>query len=134
MISPPNYPFQQYAASQAQSQQEAYYTSRSQTIAKLIPGASNTPELERQGFEALLAKDIRAARDAFRAAEKAWPEYHNVAEIARVLDTLLKPGQPGQDGILGPTSLKALYNQVLRDYSWGMPPDLKARMQALVKG
>jgi hypothetical protein len=81
----------------------------------------------------LLAQDLRSARDAFRAAERAWPEYHNVAEIAGVLDKLLQPGQPGADGILGPASLKALYEEVLRDYSWGMPQDLKARLQAQIK-
>ena len=120
-------------AQQAQTQQEAYFASRSQTIAKLIPGAANAPDLERRGFEALLANDIRTARDAFRAAEKAWPEYHNVAEIARTLDGLMKPGQSAVDGVLEPAAVKTLYRQILRDYSWGMPPDLKTRMQALAQ-
>ena len=104
-------------AQQAQTQQEAYFASRSQTIAKMIPGAANAPDLERRGFEALLANDIRAARDAFRAAEKAWPEYHNVAEIARTLDGLMKPGQAAIDGVLEPAAVKMLYRQILRDYS-----------------
>jgi|GEM_PF-5237252 len=128
-------PPQQQAAvlQQAPVQQEAFFASRSQTIAKLVPGAADAPTLERQGFEALLNNDIRAAYEAFRAAEKAWPEYHNVAEIARVLGKILEPGQPGADGILGPASLKALYEEVLRDYSWGMPPALKARMQTAAR-
>jgi len=133
VISPPKEQFQQRAAPQAITQQEAYFASRSQTIAKLIPGASEAPNLEWKGFAALLDGDLRAANDAFRAAEKAWPEYHNVAELARATGKLLQPGQPGEDGILGPVALKRLYEVVLRDYSWGMPAALKARMQAAVK-
>ena len=134
VISPPKDQFQQRAAPQALTQQEAYFASRSQTIAKLIPGASEAPKLEWKGFAALLDGDLRAAHQAFVAAEKAWPEYHNVAELARATGKLLQPGQPGEDGILGPAALKRLYEQVLRNYSWGMPAALKARMQAAVNG
>lgn len=113
-------------------QQQAYFTSRSQTIAQILPGAKDAPTLERQGFEALLANDIPAARDAFAAAEKAWSEYHNVAEIHRLLTEVSAQLRPGSRS-LPPAELHEVMRLILRDFSWGMPPAIRTQMEAEVR-
>lgn len=115
-----------YAQQAPAAQQEAYFASRSQTLAKLVPSASDAPALERKGFEALLDNDIPAARDAFAAAEKAWPEYHNVAEIRALLDRLAKTLPAGVKSLPVDTHRETL-KTILNDYSWGMPADLRTR-------
>lgn len=129
VISPPE---QAAPVEQPLTEQQAYFTSRSQTIAGILPGAKDAPALERQGFEALLANDIPAAREAFAAAESAWPEYHNVAEIHRLLQ------QAGNRLDVGERSLpeaifRSVLQRILTEYSWGMPAGIKARMQELVE-
>ena len=113
-------------------EQQAYFTSRSQTIAKILPGAQDAPTLERQGFEALLNNDIPAARDAFAAAEKAWPEYHNVAEIHRLLTTASRLLPPGAKS-LPREQLDDVMTRIMTDYSWGMPPAIKTQMEAVLR-
>jgi hypothetical protein len=75
---------------------------------------------ERRGFEALLDRDAAAAQAAFEAAARLWPDYHNVAEIARLLRdnaAALKRSDT--------TAWQTVYRTVLSDYSWGMPGDLR---------
>lgn len=113
-------------------QQEAYFASRGQTIAKLVPGEADASDLERRGFEALLANDIPAAREAFAAAEQAWPEYHNVAEIHRLLVEVsrrLPPGGPS----LEPDIHRRLLAEILENFSWGMPPAIRNAMQTATR-
>lgn len=80
---------------------------------------------ERRGFEALLARDAAAALAAFDEARRIWPEYHNVAEIGRAIrrygDSLADPRSP---------SWPQLYREILTQYSWGMPEDLRPRLRA----
>ncbi|MGY9054937.1 MAG: collagen-like triple helix repeat-containing protein [Alphaproteobacteria bacterium] len=101
-----------------QTDQAAYFASRSQTVANLIPGAKQAPRLEREAFEALLAKDLVTAHQKFSEAERAWPTYHNVAELARITKD--------------PPQFDALMEKVLRNYSWGMPPDILRRVKDTV--
>jgi len=126
-------PVQQAApAQQIASEQRAYFTSRSQTIAKILPGAEDAPSLERRGFEALLANDIPAAREAFAAAEKAWPEYHNVAEIHDLLSRLSETLPRGSNSLPADVHRETL-RLILQDYSWGMPPAILARIEQTVR-
>ena len=127
-------PRQQPATAQAAPvSQEAYFTSRSQTISKLLPGAADAPTMERRGFEALLENDIPAARAAFAAAEQAWPEYHNVAEIHRLLEQASNRLSPGETS-LPSTIYRSILQKILKDYSWGMPPGIKTQMQEMLAG
>ncbi len=120
------------AVRQPRIEQEAYFTSRSQTIANILPGARDAPTLERLGFEALLNNDIPAARDAFAAAEEAWPEYHNVAEIHRLLTAVARELPPGTES-LPRAKLHEVMTRIMEDYSWGMPPAIKTRMEAVLR-
>ena len=75
------------------------------------------------GFSYILARDVRAAIDAFSQAEKIWPDYHNVSEIRRALvrdsDRLAEKNSP---------EWKDLYRHVLTQLSWGMPTGVRQRM------
>jgi hypothetical protein len=80
--------------------------------------AQRAAEAERQGFEALIERDLGAARRAFEQARTIWPEYHNVAEISRLLSsTQAEPNWP------------ELYRKILTEYSWGLPEDLRPALR-----
>lgn len=93
---------------------------------------SEAPQLsaadrERQGFRDLAARNVDAALVNFDQAYALYPTLHNVAEIRRLLrerSTTLK----GNDG-----AWKQLYDEILKNYAWGMPPDVRDKFQAAVK-
>jgi len=82
---------------------------------------------ERIGFEALLRRDVDAARKAFGAAFESYPSYHNVKEISASLESkrtaLANRRSPEWD---------RLHQLILTDLSWGMPADLRPRFRELV--
>ncbi|GAB4394654.1 MAG: hypothetical protein Tsb0032_21810 [Kiloniellaceae bacterium] len=87
--------------------------------------ASRAAAAERRGFEALLDREVRTALQAFEEARAIWPDYHNVAEIARLLDRqreqLDSPDSP---------AWPQLYREILTRYSWGLPEDIRAEIRA----
>ncbi len=88
-------------------------------------------EEERLGFQAILDQNIDLAIKQFTAARELWADYHNVAEI----ETLLKQ----QQSILRPNALsyqqnwKVLKQRILKDYSWGMPKDIREQLKQQVR-
>ena len=80
---------------------------------------------ERRGFEALIERDLEAALDAFDEARRIWPEYHNVYEIGRLLRQRRDELQAASA-----QAWPQLYRDILTDYSWGMPQDLRATLRA----
>ncbi len=82
--------------------------------------------MERRGFSALLERDVEAALEAFGDAVEAWPDYHNVFEIQKLLtkwkDELSNAQSP---------QWKEVYRIVLADLSWGMPSDLRPEFRSL---
>lgn len=85
-------------------------------------------ELERLGFEQLLARDLLGARKSFAGAARAWPEYHNVAEIERLLRGDRQGLSEGSDA-----AWLDLYRTILTRYSWGMPATAREEMQQAVR-
>jgi len=84
---------------------------------------------EQKGFDALASKDLETAIDAFTNAEQIWPTYHNVSEIRKLLEdnrTALAaaPKEVKSDAWTN------VYRTLLSKYSWGMPPDIKAKINA----
>lgn len=79
---------------------------------------------ESQGFKYILERDVNAAINSFSEAEKNWPNYHNVAEIRRELvserQALVSKESP---------KWKELYQHLLNELSWGMPAEVRQRMQ-----
>lgn len=95
----------------------------------LAPAAGESREAraaaaERRGFEALIDHDVTAAIAAFDEARNAWPDYHNVAELARAL-------RNRQDRLADAASpvWTELYRDILTKYSWGLPADLRTAIR-----
>jgi len=86
-------------------------------------------ELERQGFELLLERDLEGAQAAFAEAERLWPEYHNVAEISRLLRRKALESPRGES-----LDWSDLYRTILTRYSWGMPRDAREAMEQAAGG
>ena len=74
-------------------------------------------ELERQGFEQLLERNFSGARRAFEAAERAYPSFHQVHEIARLLAR-------EQSRLHSPEVQKRVLTQIVSGYGWKAPADL----------
>jgi len=79
-------------------------------------------ELERQGFERLLARDFEGARRAFEAAERSYPSFHQVYEIAHLL-------QREQARLHSPEVQKRVLARIVADHSWKAPADLLAAIE-----
>jgi len=75
------------------------------------------------GFNNLVEKEIDNAIEAFTESEKLWPNYHNVSEIRLLLvekrEILKAKDSP---------EWRALYNEILEKYSWGMPSDIRQKL------
>jgi hypothetical protein len=84
---------------------------------------------EARGFNALLRMDLDGAVDAFSEAEEAWPEYHNVAEIHRLLVTIREEAGAASNETGTEQLWKELYTTLLTSYSWGMSADIRQRMR-----
>jgi hypothetical protein len=82
--------------------------------------AERAAAAERRGFESLVRRDVAQALAAFDEAYTVWPEYHNVAEIRRLLGEW-------RDRLASPDSdaWPQLYRNILTRYSWGLPADLR---------
>ncbi len=104
---------------------EAIWRARAATVAALDPETASAPAAERAGFDALLARDHAAALVAFRRAEEAWPDYHNVAEIRRLLERT----RPASEA-----DWRRLYDTILTTFGWGMPADQRRAMHAALEG
>ncbi|MGB5156215.1 hypothetical protein [Desulfobacterium sp. N47] len=93
-----------------------------QKYGKTSPASAR--EWELAGFRQILERDVSAAINSFSEAEKNWPDYHNVAEIRRKLvsdrQSLASKDSPGW---------KVLYQHLLNELSWGMPADVRQKMQ-----
>ena len=80
---------------------------------------------ELRGFDALVARDVDTAIDSFSQAESTQPQYHNVAEIKRLLVSKRDALKDSKSAEWKPTYLK-----ILSDYSWGMPPNAREKLKA----
>lgn len=86
---------------------------------------------EVRGFEALLAKDVDAAINAFSQAEALSPTYHNVAEIHRLLvdkREALKANDSDRKSAKD-ADWKSVYKPIVGRYSWGMPAEILNRLK-----
>ena len=80
-------------------------------------------EKERDGFALILAGKFDEALSSFESAENISPTYHNVFEISQLL-------RRDRDNIRNEPTQKEIIRRLLRDYSWGMPEEVKAQLKA----
>jgi hypothetical protein len=78
---------------------------------------STAKQKEREGFEKLISGDYAGAADAFKAAEKAFPSYHNVYELSKILNE-------NRAQMDTPAKKQEVFSTIVKKYSYGAPPDL----------
>ena len=97
-------------------------------VVEVSPGVTARQQrvrlLEHEGFMAMIDEDLDGAITAFSAASAAWPDYHNVAEI----EGLLIKNRPQLAVGDNSAAWQALFQQVLNEYAWGMPADIRKKM------
>ena len=97
-------------------------------IVEVSPGVTARQQrvklLEYEGFMAIIDEDLEGAITAFSAASVVWPDYHNVAEIEALL--IENRQQLSEVDSSGPW--QALFQQLLTEYAWGMPADIRKKM------
>lgn len=75
---------------------------------------------ELEGFKQLLNQNLVTASKAFKKSYEILPTYHNVDEILKFLINLKK------DKLINWCNI---YQDILKEYSWGMPNEIKIKMQ-----
>lgn len=83
---------------------------------------------ERQGFDALLQKDVVTAIDRFTLSENAYNGYHMVYDIAQYLKKKQKTLESKD-----PELWKKTYTTLLKEYSWRMPEQAKSGLNQQLK-
>ncbi len=91
----------------------------------LAPAVEAAKRLEMAGFEFLADRQVDRAIDAFARAEEAYPGYHNVYEIRK----LLARGRAALKDPKDDAAWREVNRAILENYSWGMPPGIKARLR-----
>ncbi|HEV7644276.1 MAG TPA: hypothetical protein VGO50_10070 [Pyrinomonadaceae bacterium] len=71
---------------------------------------------EKEGFQDLINGDYLAASVAFQASENAYPSYHNVYELAKLL-------RENQSYMNDPIKKRQVFQTIINKYSYGAPPD-----------
>lgn len=71
-------------------------------------------EYEKDGFDFLISGDIENAIQSFDAAEKAYPTFHSVYGISRLL-------KKNKDKWSDESVRKSVYNRIVAEYSWKAP-------------
>lgn len=81
--------------------------------------------MEREAFGHLVAGDIDSAIASFRAADAAYPTYHNVHDIAELL-------QGSRERYNDPAGRREILRTIVTQHSWGAPPDLLRQLREQV--
>jgi hypothetical protein len=84
----------------------------------------NAKNLERTAFEHLFDRRIDQVIEALNAAERAYPGFHSVYDINRLLkaerETLRDPNSP---------KWKEVYARILKDYPWKLSDEIIERLE-----
>ena len=112
---------------QALPQQTARPPPAQSELSRAATHADETAAFEQAGFQAILDRRLDEAIEAFERARAAWPDYHNVDEIAAYLTRVRATGEP-----LDAAAWAAIDRTILTRYSWGMPAHLRDAFRARV--
>jgi hypothetical protein len=97
--------------------------------AKIILSKSQQAQtFEINGFNYLLEQDIDNAITSFRNSENSYSSFHQVYEIERYLEKN-KKNLSNKDSEIW----REAYRKLLKDYSWGMPNDIKIKLTEKTK-
>ena len=95
---------------------------------EIIVNPNSASENEMAGFQALLDGNLSQAGVYFGQAYAAFPTYHNVDEINRLIQANLDDFNQA-DATKREDILHQMYKSILDSYSWGAPPEVLAQMQ-----
>lgn len=79
---------------------------------------------EREGFQELINGNYGQAVVAFQAAESAYPSYHQVYELSRLL-------KARKEDLSDSSKRKAVLQQIVANYAYGAPSDLLEQLQRM---
>ena len=124
-----------YQNDSALKEQLAINTQKIQTLSKDLSTSSwsaikaddGASKFERQGFESLFQRDVDGAIAAFNNAEQNTNGYHMVYDIWNYL----RKNKPGLSNAANDAAWKKAYTDILNDFSWKMPADIKDKMNEL---
>ena len=83
------------------------------------PSAKEASKHESDGFDNILAGRWEAALDGFQSAYEAYPDYHNVREIQRLLRQNMEALMAGDKA-----TVREVLHSIVERYSWGAPADV----------
>jgi len=99
---------------------------QTETLQKYASKSELASQKEREGFESLIAGNYDNAINAFQSAEAAYPRYHDVYELAR----LIKDRKAQLDD---PEKRKELFRLIVSQHSFRAPADLLERIKEMSK-
>lgn len=102
------------------------------TTASSTTPKENAEDWELKGFGSLFDRDAESALQAFRNAEKLSPQLHSVSEIRKLLEQkkaeLNSAPKDGRSDVW-----KNLYQTVHDKYTWHVSPDVKTKLEDLIR-
>ena len=87
---------------------------------------------ELNGFTKLKDENLQEAKKYFEKAYQLYPTLHNVKEISQLLKTVNLADTKNSVGERKDEVLKRIYQNILANYTWGMPNDIKVQLRAKV--
>ncbi len=81
-------------------------------------------EKEREGFQNLISSKYDNAISSFEASEKAYPTYHNVYELSKLIKSR-------KQDLNDSNKRKQVFQQIVSNYSYGIPADLLAQIKEI---
>jgi len=94
-------------------------------------GTDQVRQKEISGFRSILKGDLEDARRSFGEVYKVYPNYHNVFEIyTKVLTKDIIKKYNSSSATEKQEIQREIMQQILTQYSWGMPQDLLKEMKA----
>lgn len=85
----------------------------------IVSGLISAVQYETLGFQELINKNLSLAQEYFNNAYEAYPTYHNVDEINKLIKDKKKVNNWG----------KEIYCPIVNKYYWGMPNEIKIEMK-----
>lgn len=79
---------------------------------------------EREGFQSLISGNYDVAIKAFQASEDAYNTYHQVYELAKFI-------REHKNQFSDPAKKKELFQEIVKEFPYGAPPDLWKEVKAI---
>ncbi len=97
------------------------------TVVSSANSGDDAADLELKGFDALFNRDADGALEAFKNAEKKFPNFHSVSEIRKLFEKMRDELKAAPKE--GPSDAwKKCYSTILTQYSWRLSPETKATL------